>query len=111
MSKIQVLDQVTIDKIAAGEVIERPASIVKELLENAIDAGATSVTVEIRDGGISFIRVTDNGSGIEMEDIPAAFPAALHKQDPLGGGPVAHRLPRVPRRGALQHRGGPHRWN
>ena len=68
MSKIQVLDQVTIDKIAAGEVIERPASIVKELLENAIDAGATSVTVEIRDGGISFIRVTDNGSGIEMED-------------------------------------------
>ena len=73
MSKIQVLDQVTIDKIAAGEVIERPASIVKELLENAIDAGATSVTVEIRDGGISFIRVTDNGSGIEMEDIPAAF--------------------------------------
>ena len=73
MSKIQVLDQVTIDKIAAGEVIERPASIVKELLENAIDAGATSVAVEIRDGGISFIRVTDNGSGIEMEDIPAAF--------------------------------------
>ena len=73
MSKIQVLDQVTIDKIAAGEVIERPASIVKELVENAIDAGATSVTVEIRDGGISFIRVTDNGSGIEMEDIPAAF--------------------------------------
>ena len=73
MSRIQVLDQVTIDKIAAGEVIERPASIVKELLENAIDAGATSITVEIRDGGISFIRVTDNGCGIEMEDIPAAF--------------------------------------
>lgn len=73
MSKIQVLDQVTIDKIAAGEVIERPASIVKELVENAIDAGATSVTVEIRDGGISFIRVSDNGCGIDMDDIPAAF--------------------------------------
>lgn len=73
MSRIQVLDQITIDKIAAGEVIERPASIVKELLENAIDAGATSVTVEIKDGGISFIRVTDNGCGIAREDIQAAF--------------------------------------
>ena len=61
MPHIQVLDQITIDKIAAGEVIERPASIVKELVENAIDAKATSVTVEIKDGGISFIRVTDNG--------------------------------------------------
>ena len=61
MPHIQVLDQVTIDKIAAGEVIERPASIVKELVENAVDAGADSVTVEIRDGGIDFIRVTDNG--------------------------------------------------
>ena len=61
MPHIQVLDQITIDKIAAGEVIERPASIVKELVENAIDENATSVTVEIKDGGISFIRVTDNG--------------------------------------------------
>lgn len=73
MNKIQVLDQVTIDKIAAGEVIERPASIVKELTENSIDAGATSVAVEIKEGGISFIRVTDNGCGIEKEDIPNAF--------------------------------------
>lgn len=73
MANIQVLDQITIDKIAAGEVIERPASIVKELVENAIDAGATAVTVEIRDGGISFIRITDNGCGISKEEVPLAF--------------------------------------
>ena len=73
MPQIQVLDQITIDKIAAGEVIERPASIVKELVENSIDAKAASVTVEIQDGGISLIRVTDNGSGIEREDIRNAF--------------------------------------
>ena len=73
MPQIQVLDQITIDKIAAGEVIERPASIVKELVENSIDAKAVSVTVEIQDGGISLIRVTDNGSGIEREDIRNAF--------------------------------------
>lgn len=73
MNKIQVLDSVTIDKIAAGEVIERPASVVKELVENAIDAGATSVTVEITDGGISFIRIADNGCGIAKEDVRPAF--------------------------------------
>ncbi len=73
MANIQVLDQITIDKIAAGEVIERPASIVKELVENAIDAGSTAVTVEIRDGGISFIRIMDNGCGIPKEEVPLAF--------------------------------------
>lgn len=73
MKNIQVLDQNTIDKIAAGEVIERPASIVKELIENAMDAGANGVTVEIKEGGVSFIRVTDNGQGIEKSQVPTAF--------------------------------------
>lgn len=73
MTNIQVLDQITIDKIAAGEVIERPASIVKELVENAIDAGSTAVTVEIKEGGISFIRIMDNGCGIPKEEVPLAF--------------------------------------
>ena len=73
MANIRLLSEETIDKIAAGEVIERPASIVKELLENAIDAGADAVTVEIKEGGLSFIRVTDNGCGIEAEDIRTAF--------------------------------------
>lgn len=71
--EIRVLDESTIDKIAAGEVVERPLSVVKELVENAIDAGADAITVEIRDGGISFIRVTDNGSGIEPEQLRTAF--------------------------------------
>ena len=73
MNRIQVLDKAIAELIAAGEVVERPASIVKELLENAIDAGATSITVEIKGGGIGYIRVSDNGSGIYAQDIPAAF--------------------------------------
>lgn len=73
MSKIQVLDQITIDKIAAGEVVERPASVIKELTENAIDAGATAVTVEIEGGGVSLMRIADNGCGIEKGDVRTAF--------------------------------------
>ncbi|MBD5551359.1 MAG: DNA mismatch repair endonuclease MutL [Lachnospiraceae bacterium] len=73
MASIHILSHETIDKIAAGEVVERPASIVKELVENAIDAKATAVTVEIKDGGISFIRVSDNGCGIEKSEIRKAF--------------------------------------
>ncbi len=73
MPTITLLDEQTIDKIAAGEVVERPSSVVKELVENAIDAEATAITVEIKEGGISFIRITDNGCGIEKEDVPLAF--------------------------------------
>lgn len=71
--QISVLDQSTIDKIAAGEVVERPSSVVKELVENAIDAGASAITVEIKEGGTTFIRITDNGAGIEKEQVPLAF--------------------------------------
>lgn len=73
MSRINILDSATVDKIAAGEVVERPANVVKELVENAIDAGAENVTVEIREGGLSLIRVTDNGSGIESSELKKAF--------------------------------------
>ena len=73
MREIRVLDEATINKIAAGEVVERPVSVVKELVENAIDAGARNISVEIKGGGIDYIRVTDNGSGIEKSSIPSAF--------------------------------------
>lgn len=73
MAVIHVLDQNTINQIAAGEVVERPASIVKELVENAVDAHATAITIEIKSGGVDFIRITDNGSGIEKEQIKKAF--------------------------------------
>lgn len=70
---IKLLDQYTIDKIAAGEVIERPGSVIKELVENSIDAGANAITIEIKEGGMSFIRITDNGCGISKEEVPVAF--------------------------------------
>ncbi len=73
MPKITVLDEATINQIAAGEVIERPSAVVKELVENSIDAGSTVITIEIKEGGISFLRITDNGSGIEEGDMPYVF--------------------------------------
>ena len=73
MSKITVLDSVTVDKIAAGEVVERPASVIKELVENAIDAKATAIIVEIKEGGVVLMRITDNGIGIPMDEVSKAF--------------------------------------
>ena len=73
MGKIVLLDELTTNQIAAGEVIERPASVIKEMVENSIDAGADKITVEIRNGGISYIKITDNGSGIAKDDLEIAF--------------------------------------
>ena len=89
MARIQVLDKHTAELIAAGEVVERPASVVKELVENAIDAGATLITVEIKNGGVSYIGITDNGCGFVREDVPTAFlrhaTSKIRTQDDLDG--------------------------
>ena len=82
MPNIAILNQETIDKIAAGEVVERPCSVVKELVENAIDAGSTAITVEIKEGGISFIRITDNGCGPDEEQL-ALLQATLENKELL----------------------------
>lgn len=87
MARVQVLSKETAELIAAGEVIERPSSIVKELVENSIDSGASSITVEIKRGGVSYLRVTDNGCGIDYEDVPTAFlrhaTSKIHDKDDL----------------------------
>ncbi len=91
MGKIHKLSPNLADMIAAGEVVERPASVIKELVENAIDAGATQIIVEIKNGGITFMRVTDNGSGMSPEDAPTAFlrhaTSKISRADLPGGRP------------------------
>ncbi len=77
MARVKLLSKQVAELIAAGEVIERPSSVVKELIENSIDSGASSITVEVKNGGVTYIRVTDNGCGITEEDVPLAFYAML----------------------------------
>ena len=100
MPHIQQLSPHVADLIAAGEVVERPASVVKELLENAIDAGAQSVTVEMKNGGMTYLRVSDDGCGIAPSELPTAFSAPRDEQAAHGGGFGRHRHAGLSRRGA-----------
>ena len=100
---IRVLDKKTSDKIAAGEVIERPVSIVKELVENSIDAGASSVTVEIKDGGKSYIRVTDDGCGIPADEAETAF--LRHATSKIEKVSDLDSIEGIQRRSSCQHSG------
>ena len=93
--KIEVLPQSVSQIIAAGEVIERPASVVKELMENAIDAGSSEITVELKAGGLQLIRVTDSGEGMDQEDVPLAFQRYATSKLKKSGGSLCHSYIRV----------------
>ena len=105
MPKIIQLDRHVADLIAAGEVVERPASAVKELVENSIDAGAKNITIELQNGGMTFLRITDDGCGMAPDDARHGVPAPRDEQDPQKRGPCLHRHPRLPRRSARGHLG------
>lgn len=103
MKSIHLLDSDTINKIAAGEVVERPSSVIKELVENAIDAKASAITIEIKEGGIAMMRVTDNGGGIDRDDIKTAFVRHATSKDRNGYGSDDSGITGVQRRGFVKY--------